>query len=136
MPKHRQALSKPLCCLHLIIQYKKPSIPLWVIKKTNKNIACLLINALKKSNVWLQSTKELERYLLLGGSITRPHFRHWLTGNERYGYHLPYDTPLQWSSVFSKVGHISEKLKSTNLASGKNLIFDHKFSKCSHSKTQ
>ena len=64
-------------------------------KKTNKNIACLLINALIKSNVWLQSTKEPERDLLLGVRMTRPRFpvlfvavsviRNWLTRYQMKG---------------------------------------------------
>ena len=47
---------------------------------------------------------------------------------------------MVWSPESLKVGHFSEKLKSvkksTNLATGKNLIFDKIFSKCSHAKTK
>jgi len=45
-----------------------------------------------------------------------------------------------WSPESPKVGHFSRKLKSvkkgTNLATGKNLIFDNKFLKGSHAKTK
>jgi len=107
-------------------------------KKTNKNIACLLINALKQVMYGRRVRKNWRGIYfwvyawpghILETGLLGIKWKVWISSL------IWYPIATVWSSVFSKVGHISEKLKSIwkgiNLASGKNLIFDHKFSKCS-----